>query len=458
MEDVTLPRPYGLKAFLRKVCGNNEKKNSVLIDNGYDVGCLFRLWGKESLGTRKFGSKQNNCCGFNGGGYFRSRKSSRGFYLAEEPLPLENGEGGMGVGNSWKSKALLCQEFEELHGFSQAFPTKGPDKITSLPLYRQTFIPWQTAVTEELKADLEATAKEFLTLAGREDLVEAGLQPDSERYNDAANPGFLCDFENLSFMTTPGAITFTIEVPGFREAEEAELLTMIEENAFLSAACQFSGIDDPKVSYKQDHAYSGEPYSKIFSLYQNGLEGKELLKNQTFYSVSISAYYDSDQIVVRLTRPEIAEYMGDYQLLPYNKALNALRKEKGVQNKDVLGYEIKYTNMLSEGYYVPYYIFYYEDRDAAGVEPEEIESKDLHVFCEYYIRAVQDSQGILGTETEESPSSKKPERPSSGLESEEPASSLEPEESLARENEEIDAVESVAEEVAESTEKEAPTE
>lgn len=351
-------------------------------------------------------------------------KVPEAYYLAETALPAEGGEGGTGVGNAWKSNVSLCQAFEELHGFAEAFPTKGPDKITSLPIYRETFIPGETAVTPEIKTGLKTTAEEFLALAGREDLVNTGLTPNQEFYDDPMNPAFECQFEDFTLMVMPDAVSLMLEVPGLRDADEDEFWDMIQENSLISAACQWANIDDPKTSYHKDYTYSGDPNRKAFRLYQNSEDGKELIKNKTFRSLFLSAGYETDAVVVRLTCSEAGEYAGDYKLLPYNKALNALRQEMGIQNKDVLGYEIQYTNHISKGYYVPYYVFYYEDRGAGGVAPEELEAKGLSAFCEYCIRAVQDNQAPAeeeepnSSEIEESPSSEEPVEsvPSSELE------------------------------------------
>lgn len=361
-------------------------------------------------------------------------KVPEAYYLAETALPAEGGEGGTGVGNAWKNHVAFCQAFEELHGFAEAFPTKGPDKITSLPIYQETFIPGETAVTPEIKAGLKTTAEEFLALAGREDLVNAGLTPNQEFYDDPMNPAFECQFEDFSLRVMPNGITMLLDVPGLRDAGEEEFWEMLRGNVMISTACQWAGIDDPKVRSEKGYGYSGQPTDKVFFLYQNSEDGRELVKNRAFHTLFLSVNYETDSVVVGITNPEAGEYAGDYKLLPYNKALNALRQEMGIQNKDVLGYEIQYTNHISKGYYVPYYVFYYEDRGAGGVAPEELEAKGLSAFCEYCIRAVQDNQApaeeeeLNSSETEESPSSEEPVEsvPSSELEGDTSAVEEEP--------------------------------
>lgn len=312
-------------------------------------------------------------------------------YLATEPLPIEITTGGSGNGKAWKNRFLICEEFAELYGFAPPLPTQGPDKITTLPVYQEKFINGTTEVTEAIKNDLAEAAESFLIAAGRTDLVEAGLTPEPESLNDPVNPSFDCIYTDLTLRVLPDTITLSVSIPGLRDADKDEFLALLDENQYLSASCQIAGITDPALSYTKLYTYEGIEADKEFKVHQNSDDAQNVLQNKVFSSLFVMANYESDSVVIGVTRPNIAEYIGDYNFVPFNKALNTLRKERGVKNKDVLGYEIEYINRLSEGYYVPYYKFYFNKsagNDAAEVM--DVEPSSLQVFCEYYVRAVQD--------------------------------------------------------------------
>lgn len=307
------------------------------------------------------------------------------FYMSKEPLPPEITEGGTGDGNL-KKKDYFCKVFKELHGFLPQLPTKGPEKVTSLPVYKNKYPLGQVRVTEEMKADLENKAKEFLIQAGRTDLVEAGLSPDEYALNESEIPAYVCQFDDFRIRSHPSGITIATEISDLNDAPENEVRALLNENKLLSAACKIAGINDPVLTFKKDYDYYGNARSNLYLIYQKGKDEKDTFLNKTFSSVTIMTQYESDAVVVGINTDDVIEYIGDYSLLPYNKALNTLRKECGVKNKEVLGYEIEYTQRLNQDYFIPYYKFYFIAPD----KKEIAETTELEVFSEYYIRAVLD--------------------------------------------------------------------
>lgn len=112
--------------------------------------------------------------------------------------------------------------------------------------------------------------------------------------------------------------------------------------------------------------------------------------NKTFSSVTIMMQYESDAVVVGINTDDVAEYAGDYALLPYDEALSILEKDCGVKSQEVLGYEIEITRRLSEDYFVPYYKFYFISPEKEEIGKSMELTSEMGVFTEYYIRAVSD--------------------------------------------------------------------
>lgn len=344
-------------------------------------------------------------------------------FMATEPLPPENGVGGAG-GGSWKKFMYLCSGLDDLNGFGPALPTKGPDKFTSLPVYRDNYPAGEYETTEEMKAGYRQQVIDFLTATGREDLVEAGLVPNEYRWNEMDPPIFSCQFQDFKISGMASGFTLLLDIPGIKEMQEDELEILFEENVFLSQACTYAGIDTPSFLSKQEYTSDGDATRKVISVYQGTEDEKQAILNQALAPIYLTVETDGS-IVVNIKTPGAMEYIGDYQLLPYNKALNQLRKEQGVQNKDVLGYRLVYDNNISKGYYVPYYKFYYKESDAkkekgpkkdSDIDPERETVQDppgLTTYSEYSIRAVQDNEveAERSAEPTESPESSEPMEP-----------------------------------------------
>lgn len=322
-------------------------------------------------------------------------------FFATESLPPEDGVIGAGKGG-WKRNSFICTGFDDLSGFEPHFPATGVDKIRSLPVFKDKY-PTDHKTTEEMKIEIQQLVEDFLTKVGRTDLIDLGLTPNEYLWNESEISVFSCEFADFGISGRSDGFSLNLQIPNAQELGEEEWITLLQENIFLSEACAYAGIDNPGFSSRRDYSFNGDDSRKEIQIYQKCEDAKQSAVNQAFAPIYILAEAN-DHIVVVTRSPEAAEYVGDYEVLPYNKALNQLRKELGIQNKDVLGYKIEYQNRISTGYYVPYYKFYFKESDVQKANVPKKESDQdtpleetkseapvgFTAYGEYSIRAVTD--------------------------------------------------------------------
>lgn len=307
-------------------------------------------------------------------------------FQAAKPLPEENGEGGWGDGTGrWYHSSYLCGSFEELKELKMELPETGIDEVESLPVYREKPLEDMEAMKECFKRDAEA----FLNAAGYTELVDAGLNPEEEWLEDDLNPSFYCRFEDFSLRILPGGLTLSLELPGVRDADENGLRILLQENPLLSAACEFAGVDDPAFSTEKTYTLAGQESQKIIHIYQNSKDLRRKIRDRGLSALSLLSNYESDSVVIGITRAGDDEYIGDYRLVLFAEALEKLQEQCEIYPEDILGYEIEYIKSISPGYLVPYYVFYFEEPAESNPE-ERSEISGLKKYGSYKIRAVCD--------------------------------------------------------------------
>lgn len=157
--------------------------------------------------------------------------------------------------------------FEE---YLRNIPDLDTDGIETLPVYTDLYPTGQEGievdVTEELLAELQENLIRYMELAGVEiEKDSAEHTPNDELLQNAI---YTCEIDGMTFVSRPNGMSISFDAESLRDAndENDKLLSLLEENKFLSAACRYLAIQNPSISSKTVRNGDGEVDHKIYYL------------------------------------------------------------------------------------------------------------------------------------------------------------------------------------------------
>lgn len=327
------------------------------------------------------------------------------FHLATDPLPEENGV----IGGGWKKTDYYCQDINDMFMFQNSVFRAATSNLSTLPVFRRNY-PYQQfdeepyETTDEMWESYRERVEGFLIAAGREDLLESGVEPDYFSWAESKYPAYRLEFEELTVTSRAGYFSLSLSVPGLVDMNEEEIVALLQDNVYFREACALGGVTDPGVTLQREYGESdteGRYATNHYTVFQRWDDPRENEISCAFAPIFMTATTLDDSIVFGVRTKEASEYLGDYDMVTPEQAAARLTEECGVQEDDILGYKLEYSGEICHGYYVPYYKFYYE----RGSEPKHVPEKEsdvddfpepvspdgLTTYCEYSIRAVQDA-------------------------------------------------------------------
>lgn len=192
---------------------------------------------------------------------------------------------------------------------------------------------------------------------------------------------------NLDLTSTiNSALTFFSYITQVENGENAtadNVLEIMDKDKYYISAAEYLGITEPVVLSRVSHMYKNADRS-VFTIYQAADDPLEIMYNIAFKGIVFSTFGDG-QFVGTSQKETAIEYIGDASIRHYEDAVREATLVYGVEEEDILAYDLGYYNEISPGYYIPCYRlivnthgrFYSETPDAP--EPEMMECIDVLV-------------------------------------------------------------------------------
>ena len=150
-------------------------------------------------------------------------------------------------------------------------------------------------------------------------------------------------------------------------------------NAYLAAAMEYLGIDEPILKTTLDYNLKNEPhcYSHIFS--ESTTDHSEYLWNTTFNYAEIWGAADLDSWHLAITKYDSPEIHSTPEIIPYSAAVEYIKANFPTVDTTKLTAEIYYARLTGTDCFTPCYRFYFPS-DTPNITTYEIPES-----CEYYI-------------------------------------------------------------------------
>ncbi len=208
------------------------------------------------------------------------------------------------------------------------------------------------------------------------------------------NEGFAENRQDPKFFLANTDLTSTInssltffsyitQVENGEDVTAEDILEVMRKDKYYISAAEYLGINDPIVLSRVSHMYKNADRS-VFTIYQAANDPVEIMYNITFRSIVFSTFGDG-QFVGTSQKETSIEYVGDASIRAYDDAVREATSVYGVEEEDILAYDIGYYNEISPGYYIPCYRFIvnthgqFYSETANASEPEMMECIDVLV-------------------------------------------------------------------------------